>query len=434
MTMHRTRLHAPSLILLASIATAPLASTARGEDWPQFRGPTGEGLSAARGLPVEWSDTKNVAWKRDIDGHGWSSPVVVRGKIYLTTAVTLDASGGPKLSLRTLCLEADTGKPAWNVEVFSRAAAALPPIHSKNGHASPTPLVDGGRLYVHFGHLGTACLDLAGKVVWRNDTLHYSPVHGGGGSPVLIDGRLIFSCDGGSDPFVVALDSRTGRMLWKTPRPGDSVKKFAFSTPLVIEVAGRKQVVSPGAGSVGAFDPATGREVWRVRYDGYSVIPRPVFGHGLVFISTGYDAPAAMAIRPDGHGDVTDTHVVWTLRQAAPNTPSMLLVGSDLWMVADRGVASCVDAKTGGVHWQHRVPGTYSASPIVADGKVFLQSEQGTGVVLAAGRDFKQLAENPLGQRSLASVAVVDGALLVRTEKHLWRIQSPPLPAPADRR
>jgi outer membrane protein assembly factor BamB len=321
----------------------------------------------------------------------------------------------------------------WDVEVFSRDAATAPKIHSKNGHASPTPLVEGQRLYVHFGHQGTACLDLSGKIVWRNDSIKYPPVHGGGGSPILVDDRLIYSCDGAEAPFVVALDRTKGKVAWKTKRDNDPArmldppKKFAFSTPLAISVGGKTQVVVPGAGAVMAYDPASGGEIWRVRYDGYSVVPRPVFGHGMVYISTGFDAPVVLAIRPDGRGDVTETHVAWKQAKGAPNTPSLLLVGDELYMVADRGVATCADARTGQIHWQQRVPETYSASPFAAEGRLYLLSEKGTGVVLRCGKKFEQLAANALDERSLASCAVADGALYVRTEKHLFRIRRPPL-------
>jgi outer membrane protein assembly factor BamB len=390
-------------------------------DWPEFRGPTGQGHATGQKLPLEWGPDKNVVWKAAIPGTGWSSPVVANGQIILTAAVPVkDDDEKSDVALRTLCLDADSGKIVWNVEVFRQIAADAPRIHTKNSHASPTPLVAGERIFVHFGHQGTACLDTRGKILWRTAELKYPPVHGNGGSPILVDDVLVFSCDGASDPFVVALDAASGNVRWKTPRPSETVKKFAFSTPLLITAAGRRQIISPGAGSVGAFDPKTGDEIWRVQYDGYSVIPRPVFGHGLVFISTGYDSPEVLAIRPDGSGDVTDTHVAWRQSRGAPNTPSMLLVGDELFFVSDRGIASCVHAKSGKLHWQERIGGAYSASPIFADGQIYFQSEQGTGVVIKAGKEFEKLAENLLGERTLASIAAADSRIYVRSEKHLY--------------
>jgi outer membrane protein assembly factor BamB len=399
---------------------------ARAENWPEFRGPTGQGHAAARDLPIQWSNSQNVVWKQELPGEGWSSPVVHNGRIFLTAAVAAEGADAGRLSLRLFALNAESGKVMGSVEVFSQDSSTASKKHSKNSHASPTPLIDDERLFVHFGHHGVACLDLSGKIIWRNRELTYAPVHGNGGSPILTDEALVFSCDGAADPFVVALDRETGDLLWKTRRETDAAKTFSFSTPLLITVDGRQQVISPGSNCVCAYDPQSGREIWRVRYSGYSVIPRPVYGQGMIYISTGYDSPAIMAIRPDGQGDVTDTHVEWVVRKGAPNTPSLLLVGDELYMVSDRGVASCLDARTGEVHWQERIGGNYSASPVYADGKIYFQSEEGTGVVIQAGKQFRQLASNELGERTLASYAIADHAILIRTDKHLYRIEAPP--------
>jgi len=394
-----------------------------GQDWPQFRGPTGQGEAVAAHLPLEWSATRNIAWKQSIPGHGWSSPVVNAGRVYLTTAVEGPEGGGSTLSLRALCLDEAAGSILWDSEVFGCESGQLPRIHAKNSHASPTPLLAGGRVYVHFGHQGTACLDLDGHVLWRNTNLGYPPVHGSGSSPILADDALIFSCDGASEPFVVALDKNTGKVLWRTKRETAARRKFSFSTPLLLTVNGQPQIISPGSGAVCSYEPRTGREIWRVRYgEGYSVIPRPVYGQGLVFVVTGFDRPAVMAIRPDGKGDVTDTHVAWTLTKGAPNTPSLLLVGQELYMISDGGIASCLEAKTGRVHWQERLGGNYSASPIHSNGRIYFQSEEGTAVVLKAGKRFLKLATNSLGERTLASYGVTDGALYVRTEEHLFKV------------
>lgn len=393
-------------------------------DWPQFRGPDGQGHTQATDLPTEWSATKNVVWKQAIPGSGWSSPVVVAGKVYLTAAVPIDKS--EDLSLRAICLDVASGKTLWDKEVFRQVATGSPNIHGKNSHASPTPIVEQGKLYVHFGHQGTACLDLAGKTLWTNRDLKYAPVHGNGGSPVLVDGLLVFSTDGASVREVVALDAKTGKVKWRTPRSGKAgTQNFSFSTPLVIEVAGKKQIVSPATDMVGAYDPATGAEVWKVRYKGYSVIPRPVFGHGMIFISTGYNTASVLAIKADGKGDVTDTHLVWTLKKGAPHTPSLLLVGEELYMVSDKRpcLGTCVDAKTGKVHWQETLAGhDYSASPIYADGKIWFLSEDGIGTVVKAGKTYQPIARNPLGEKTLASYAAIDGALFIRTAGHLYRI------------
>ena len=405
-----------SIFICLLVFTLVVPAPAR-EDWPEFRGPDGQGHSTASNLTVEWSESKNVAWKTPIPGLGWSSPVLREGRVYLTTAVLGD---GKSLSLRALCLQAQTGEILWDKEVFGGVAGK---VHDKNSHASPTPLVEGERLYVHFGPQGTACLDLAGTILWRNTELKYPPVHGGGGSPIVVDQMLIFSCDGASDPFVVALDNRSGKIIWKVKRQSNAERKFSFSTPLLITVKGKKQVISPTSNAVCAYEPETGREIWRVRYDGYSVVPRPVYGHGLLYISTGFDHPVVMAIKPDGQGDLTDTNVVWTSNRGGPSTPSLLLAGEELYMVSDSGMASCLDARTGHPYWQERLGCGCSASPIYAEGRIYIQTEDGIGLVLKAGKEFQKLASNPLGERSLASYAAGDSALFIRTAHHLYRIQ-----------
>jgi outer membrane protein assembly factor BamB len=408
------RIH--SVAAIAFLFFIPILASA---DWPEFRGPTGQGHAEASGLPLEWSSSKNVAWKQAIPGKGWSSPVIVKGRIYLTTAET--TSGSKEPSLRALCLDAVSGKVLWNTEVLRGQPAS---VHSKNSHASPTPIFDGERLYVHYGHDGTAAVSQDGTVLWKQTELRYEPRHGNGGSPISVDDLLVFSMDGTDHQFLVALDRSSGKIRWKTDRRSEAIKRFSFSTPLLITHGGRRQIVSPASDFVAAYNPADGAELWRVRYEGYSVIPRPVYAHGLVFVVTGYESSSVLAIKPDGVGDVTDTHVAWRLRRNAPHTPSLLCVGNELFMVSDAGVASCFDARSGLVHWQQRLGGNYSASLIQADGKVYFLSEEGVGTVIKAAKQFEQLAVNKLGERTLASYAVADGALFIRSETHLYRIQS----------
>lgn len=402
------------------LVAAGFALALHAADWPQFRGPDGQGHANVRHLPTEWSTVKNFTWRQEIPGQGWSSPIVQREQIFLTTAVVVD---GGNLSLRALSPDTHSGKILWSTEVFS-----VTPIqgHQKNSHASPTPVTDGERLYVHFGPYGTAALDLNGKVLWRNTTLKYPPVHGNGGSPILVGAALIFSCDGASNPIIVALNKATGAMLWRTPRNTDAKKKFSFSTPLAITVNAQTEVISPTSGAVIAYDPKDGKEIWRVRYpEGYSIVPCPVFGHGLLFVSSAFDHPVLYAIRPGGRGDVTDTNIVWSINKGAPNTPSPLLVGDEIYFVSDAGFMTCADAKTGTVFWQERLGGNYSASPIFGDGKIYVQSEEGVGTVLKPGKKFEVLARNDLKERSLASYAIDEGVIYIRTAKHLFRIQEP---------
>ena len=407
---------APILAALALTFTAHAA-----DEWPQFRGPTGQGLSDAKDVPVEWSDTQHVAWKVEVPGKGWSSPVLSHGRLFLTTAVGDSGSG---ISLHALCLDAKDGRTLWDTEIFQPEPASASAMHRKNSLASGTPIVTADRLYVHFGHMGTAALDLGGKVVWKQTELSYQPVHGNGGSPALVGDALVFSCDGAKDPFVAALDAATGNVRWKTPRNTTAQKPFSFCTPLAITVGGATQVILPGSGFVGSYDPRDGHENWRVNYgEGYSVIPRPVFAHGLLFISSSFNKPVLLAVRPEGaKDDATETNIAWTCAKGVPHSASMLVLGSELYFVSDAGIATCADALTGEIHWSERLGGGFSASPIAAEGRIYFQNETGSTFVLKAGKKFEQLAKNDIGEPTLASIAVADGTIFLRSEKSLRKI------------
>lgn len=407
----------PIVSIACALLLASAALPAAPEDWPQFRGPDGQGHSAERGLPVEWSESKNVIWKVPVAGRGWSSPVVAGGRVWLTTAIK-----DRGLSLRLLAFDAATGREALNVEVFKVRDGA--PTNAKNSHASPTPIVQGDRVFVHFGADGTAALTTAGDILWKA-TLAYASQHGSGGSPVLHGDQLILNCDGAPDAFVVSLDARTGKVKWKTWRrqPADQ----AYSTPLVVRAADTDQVISVGAYRAAAYDAATGKEIWRVSYgDGFSNVPRPVYGHGLVFITTGFHQPAVLAVRLDGAGDVTKSHVAWRLDRGAPFTPSPLLVGDELYVVNDGGITSCVDARSGEVRWLQRLPGAYSASPVYADGRIYFLNEEGVATVIAPGKEFRPIASNRVEGATLASMAVANGSFFIRSDTHLYRIGARP--------
>lgn len=406
--------------------TGGLLPLASGEDWPEFRGPTGQGHSNATGVPTRWSPAQNVVWKTALAGTGWSSPVVVGDKIYLTTAVPAGGQEVPEAdrSLRVLCLNAADGVTVWDKEVFLQKAADAPKIHKKNSHASPTVVAEAGKIYAHFGHQGTACLDAAtGDITWSTREFAYKPVHGNGGSPVIVDELLIFNADAAENPSVIALEKATGKLKWRFARQSGAKSKFSFCTPLLIEVNGARQLITPGSGVVNALDPLTGSEIWRVDYGmGYSVVPRPIYAHGLIFLSSGYDSPVAMAIRPDGKGDVTATHVAWKITKRAPHNPSMLVVGELLYMVADNGILSCIEPKTGKVVWEERTTGPISASLLQAGGNIYLQDEAGLGVVVKPGKMHNIVAKNDLKERSLATPAVIGSDLLIRTQGNLYRI------------
>lgn len=399
-------------MLLEVIAICALAAG----DWPQFRGPNSDGHAVGPATPLEWSETKNIAWKTPVPGLGWSSPVVVEGKVFLTTAVPQ----GTGLSLRAMAFDATTGKPIWDREV--RAVDKAPSIHVKNSHASPTPVVRDGSMFVHFGALGMARLATSdGAVQWRCLELDYPPLHGSGGSPVLHDGKLVIVCDGSQAPFVAAVDANTGKVAWKTPRGVKARISHSFVTVTVALVDGKAQVMAPGPDHFAAYDLASGAELWRVLAPGWSVVPQPALGHGLVIYNHDYDHPELMAVKLGGKGDVTDSHVVWRIKRGAPSTPSPLLVGDELYFVSDDGIASCVDAKTGDRHWMERLGGNFSASPIFANGRVLFLNESGLATWVKADKEFAGLGTNEVPGRTFATPAFLDGSMYLRTDEFLYR-------------
>ena len=408
--------------LFTSMLLTPLAAfsamAAELGDWPQFRGPNSDGHVKNVVSPLEWSDSKSVAWKIAIPGLGWSSPALAQGKVFLTTAVPND--GG--LSLRALALDAKTGKIVWEREV--RAIAKAPKIHSKNSHASPTPVVRDGSVFVHFGALGMASLAAAdGSIQWTNFELDYPPVHGSGGSPVFHDGKLVIVCDGSTKPFVAAVDAKTGKVAWKQLRSVVGKINHSFVTPTVAVIDGKAQVMAPGPDHFAAYDLETGTELWRVKAPGWSVVPQPTIGHGLVIYNHDYDSPELLAVKLGGKGDVTESNIVWRLKQGAPSSPSPLLIGDELYFVSDKGIASCVNAKTGERYWMERLSSdsNYSASPIFVNGRVLFLAENGLATWVQVGQKFAVLGKNSVPGRTLATPAFSEDAMFLRTDEHLYK-------------
>lgn len=406
------------LILCLSVLPSALA-----EDWPEFRGPLGNGHSSATDVAREWNEDKNIEWKVPVEGHGWSSPVVAADHIYLTSAVELPNKGGYGLSVS--CFNAKDGGLKWKKEAFQQTKSDVE-MHKKNSHASPTPIIEGDHIYVHFGPQGTACLTTKGQVVWTNDSLQYQTQHGNGGCPAIVQNVLIVCCDGKDARFVAGLDKATGKEIWRTDRELDPSRGFSFCTPTIIEINGASQAICPGSGGVWAYDPLNGQQLWRVTYgEGYSVVPRPVVAHGMVYVCSGFGDSQLFAIDPSGSGDVTDSHVKWKTKKGVPKSPSVIVVGNELYMVDDRGIASCLDALTGKLHWQERFTGGFSASPSYADGAVYFQNETGETTVINAGPEFQLIGKNQLGdgkERSFASFGFVDNSILLRSETSLYRI------------
>ena len=398
--------------------------------WPQFRGPDGNGIAPAADVPTTWAEGKNVAWKTAIHGRAWSSPVILDNQIWLTTA-TPDGR-----ELFAIAVDRETGRIVYDLKLFHVEKPQY--AHPFNSYASPTPVVEPGRVYVTFGSPGTAAVDTTtGKVLWERRDLECNHFRGAGSSPIIFGDLLIMHFDGSDVQYVVALNKHTGKTVWRTDRSidfkdlgpdgkpeaeGDYRK--AFATPHVITVAGEPLLVSIGSKATYGYDPRTGKELWRVEErSNHSGSTRPVAGHGLVFYPTGFATGELLAVKPDGRGDVTSTHVVWRTNQGVPKKPSILLNDDLIFMINDVGIVTCLEARTGQVVWKSRLQGTYSASPVLAAGRIYVFDEDGKATVFEAAREFKVLAENVLDDGFMASPAVAGRSLFLRTKTHLYRIE-----------
>lgn len=414
-------------------------------DWPQWRGPDGQGHSRAHGLPLTWSDTENVAWKTRIPGRGHSSPVLGDGQLWLTTAEETPASpetieqrkktdtGGQPLNilaevvLRAVCLDLETGAIRHNIEVLRERNPQW--VHQQNSYASPTPVLEPGRLYMHFGTFGTACLDTtSGKVLWRNRELHLMHENGPGSTPVVWGDRVIFHGDGSDVQFIAALDKRTGHLAWKTARTGKMADhpqlRKSYGTPLITRFGDHVELLSPASDWLYSYDPETGAELWKLPYEitGFSIVPRPVVGHGMIYLSTSFMRPEVLAVRYHGTGPAK---IAWRWKRSAPLTPSPILVGDELYFISDSGgMLTCLDARTGEARYQERLGGNFSASPTYADGRLYFHDRDGLTTVVKAGPQFEVLARNQLPGAHMASAAIADGALFLRTTEAVYRIQA----------
>lgn len=378
--------------------------------WSQWRGPSGQGIVDTGDYPDTWSATENIRWKVEVPGRGHSSPIVWKDRIFLTTAID-----GTKRVL--LCFRRDDGKLLWE------AAAPTPPLiertYRKNTHATATPLTDGTRVFALFGNGGLMAVDFNGKQLWHYSFGETSNYHGPGGSPLLYKDRIIFYQDQRADSFIVALDAKTGKEIWKTPR----TEKVGWGTPVAIRAGDRDEIIVNGQFAVRSYDPATGKELWSVRGNTMEVTPTPAVGAGLLFCSSGRAGPT-LAIRPGGSGDVTDTHVTWQTPRGSPFIPSPLVHEGLLYLINDMSsIATCLEAKTGNTVWQGRLGEAkregFSASPTLVNGKVFFTNDDGETFVLATGREFKLLRTNAIGETTLATPALVDGTWFFRTANHL---------------
>lgn len=418
----------PHAMVLACVSitlglAAPAGAADENLNWPQFRGPNGDGTTGCDKLPLTWSEDKNVVWKTPIEGKAWSSPVVWGNQIWVTNA----PADGKRMY--AVCVDAASGKIIHNVKLWDVAKPEA--CNAVNSYASPTPCVAEGRVYVHFGTYGTACLDTAsGEVLWTRRDLHCDHAQGPGSSPVLDGDRLYLIFDGMDVQFVIALDARTGKTVWRTPRnvkfrTDNTDRHKAYSTPLLIDTSAGKQLVANGAEYSIAYEPETGKEIWRANYpNGYSTASRPVTVAGLVLVNSGFPRPVVLAVRPGGKGDVTRTNVAWTLERGGANKPSPAVARGNVYFIHDRGMLTVCEGKTGKVLWKDRLGGSFSASPLVAPGRIYFFDDRGKATVIRPdAKQKKVLAVNQLDDGCMASPAVCGKALILRTKKHLYRIE-----------
>ena len=406
------------ITLTLLLATSPVLA---GENWPVFFGPNADGKSDSTGLPVEFSETKNVKWKTAIDGKAWSSPVIWGKQVWITNA----PKDGKTMS--AVCVDRESGKIVYDIVVFKNAKPYF--CHPFNSYASCTPVIEEGRVYVHFGRYGTACIDTAtGKILWERRDLDCDHFRGPGSSPMIYGNLLVVNYDGVDVQYVVAFDKRTGKTVWKKDRNidygttnGDRMK--GYGTPVVFDIGGKPQLINPTAGATISYEPLSGKELWRVNHGGMNNSARPLYAHGMVYITTGSGGLQLVAIRPDGKGDVTKSHIAWSMRKGVPTRPSQIMIDDLLFMISDAGVATCLEAKTGEVVWQERVSGKFSSSPVYVDGRIYVFSQEGNIPVIKPGRKYELLTINKLDNGFMASPAVAGKALFVRTEKHLYRIE-----------
>ncbi len=395
-----------------------------GENWPQFRGPHANGQTAAQGLPVTFGEAENLRWKIPVHGKAWSSPVIWEQQIWMSTA-TKDGK-----ELGAVCIDAESGKILFDVVAFNIDKPLF--CHPMNSYATPTPVIENGRLYLHFGTYGSACLDTTNaKTLWTHQEFSCDHFRGPASSPILVDNLLVLTFDGIDVQFIAALDKLTGKTVWKRDRKivydtEDHDYWKAYSTPALISVQGHQQLVSPSAGATIAYEPKTGEEIWRVRSGGMNASALPLFGNGLVYATSAAGGYQLFAVRPDGRGDVTESHVAWQFAKNVPTRSSQILLGERLFMISDAGVISCVDAKSGLSIWQKRLGGPFSASPLFAEGHIYFFGEDGDVPVIAAADTFQLLATNQLGDGFMASPAVYNNSLILRSRSHLYRIEKKP--------
>jgi len=403
------------------------------ENWTDFRGPTGDGIVKGEiGVPLEWSEDKNVVWKTALDGRAWSSPVVWGNQVWVTNA----AEDGKKMY--AVCLDRESGKILHNKLLFENESPE--PLGNKvNAYGSPSPVIEEGRVYIHFGSYGTACLDTkSGDVLWERRDLPCQHLRGPGSSPVLFGDTIILTMDGADVQYLVALNKETGKNVWKTDRstkwkdvePDGKIKaggdlRKAYTTPTFVEVGGKTQMISPGAKACFAYDPTNGEELWTLTYDGYSNAARVIVEGDMAFINTGFGKPHLLGVKlePGMSGDVTETHIKWDIFKRISKRASPVVIDGKIYLTSDEGILSCLDVEDGSEIWSDRLRGHFSSSALAVDGRIYFFSEMGDAYVIKPGDEFELLATNHFDSGFMASPAVAGKSFFLRTKTHVYRVE-----------
>jgi outer membrane protein assembly factor BamB len=446
--MKRTMVTCSAIFFVLAAYVCQQPATAKpakpGPTWAQWRGPDSQGISTETGLPTEWSGTKNIKWKTALPGKGHSSPIVWGDKIFLTTSIEGAVIPGAKQpkhilegeeylhpdstadnlhhTLKVLCLDRRTGKLLWEQTAY--AGRVYDGRHRKSTYANSTPVTDGRYVYVWFGSEGMYCYDFNGKLVWKTSLGGIATIGlGVASSPVLYERLVILQCDedAGEKSFIAALDQRTGKVVWRTPRKIEA----SWTTPVIVRTPARVELIASGNENIVSYDPLTGQELWRTLGTGGYTVPTPLVGQGIVMVSAAHPVKRALAIRPGGRGDVSETNIVWRHEKGTGYTPSSILYGDYVYLMTDRGLITCLEAKTGKVIYEGaRVPkpATFSASPVAFEGKILLTSEDGDTFVLKAGPQHEVLATNTLEEPVYASPAIAGGNIFIRGAQHLYCI------------
>ncbi|MBH58155.1 MAG: hypothetical protein CMJ82_13340 [Planctomycetaceae bacterium] len=393
----------------------------RSENWTRFRGPSGQGISSETDLPVTWSKDENIKWTADLPGQGWSSPIVFEDHIFLTAATE------EGVSCRVICINRQDGSIAWSKEVHRQKPG---PMRKQNSYATPTPVTDGKLVYSVFYDGTVIAVDFSGNIVWKNNEVRFFSLHGLGASPILANGQIIMPFDGSSreetqvgwkvpweKAVILSLDADDGSVRWKGSR-GKS--RVGHVTPILVD--DDKQLISAGGDRVQGFDPNTGERIWSIYSQGEGVTPSPVVGDGLLYTSSGFEAPTLRAVRLGGKGEVTNSHIAWEQKNGVAALASLLYVKPYVYSISRDNILHCLDAATGDIVWRERLTGTYSASPIYADGRIYILSAEGETLVLRPGAKYDEIARNDISDTCNASMAISQGNFYIRSAKKLYCI------------